>query len=1033
MNRSAAILRIFFLAVPTCAFGCTGDGGSVAPPAPASVLVEGYEGPLHTIGERVQLSARLLDESGAVMTGQSFTWSTTDGTVVAVDNFGLVTVVGAGTARVEARASGVTGSVEVSVEFVATAIIARSGVGQTALVGQALASPLSVEVQDATGSPLVGHEVRFEVVSGAGSLSVETPVTDLSGLASTVWTLGTSSSVAHTLTARAGAQVVEFAATALPDVPASFAAEAGEGQIGPAGETLPSPLVVGLRDRFGNGVPDIEVLWTVDPESGVLSGAQTRTDVQGQAVVAWTLEAHAGSKEAVAEAEGFAPVAFRATATPNGVIEGTVRVAGPDTGLRAGAKEAAEGSKRSTAIAAMDHLAGSSSSSSVRYVPGELLVRMRRSFAAAADGQGAIVRDLRAADLRARTLRAQVLAAEDRILEPIGVIPVLNTLKVRVPTDLDLSEAESLLLEDPRVESVSRNWLYRRHAETYPSPEPLYPRQAWHLETLELSQAWKITRGDPNVIVAILDTGVRFDHPDVAENLTSDGFDFVSASFSTSCDGEEIDIAGDGDGRDEDPTDPASWLYNPSEACPEGIEAEGSHGLHVTGTVVAADDNGGGVGVAPQARVRPVRVLGVTGGAPSDDLANGILYAAGLPADGGELGPVQTSSAQVISMSWGAPLPDPLLESAIQAAHAEGLLLIASAGNGNSTAVQYPSAYEEVVAVSAVSARGIRSSYSNRGAHIEIAGPGGELSLGRSHGVTSTTWRFSGDTPSHASWHGTSMAAPHVAGVAALLFAQNPARSGEDVRAILRTWATDAGPVGRDDRYGYGVVNAYDALTEGQGLPGDVWVELRDADTGEVVAVERAGESGAFRFEGLPDGRYALFGGRDEFGDGSIGQPPRRWGTLGGVDAPATLEFDGAAVRDGSFFIGFPGEVEPNDSPQEAAPLPLGGYLNAALDNGGDADVFRIEVGLPGRYEFETRGWLGACGFAEGADTVMELLDASEASLALNDDVDTEGDNLCSKVVSDLAPGTYYLRVTPWDSRSSAAGAYRILARPLFP
>src|SRR5206468_1970742 len=157
------------------------------------------------------------------------------------------------------------------------------------------------------------------------------------------------------------------------------------------------------------------------------------------------------------------------------------------------------------------------------------------------------------------------------------------------------------------------------------------------------------------------------------------------------------------------------------------------------------------------------------------DIAQGVLYAAGLPADDGAGGTVQaTSGARIINMSLGGPSGTTDLANAVTAATNAGSLIVAAAGNAGTSAPNYPAAYPEVLSVSAVGPDGLLASYSSYGSTVDIAAPGGDFADGdATFGIASTVWNFTTSTASYEVFQGTSMAAPHVSGVAALILAQN--------------------------------------------------------------------------------------------------------------------------------------------------------------------------------------------------------------------------------------------------------------------
>ncbi|HET9707873.1 MAG TPA: DVUA0089 family protein, partial [Gemmatimonadales bacterium] len=492
------------------------------------------------------------------------------------------------------------------------------------------------------------------------------------------------------------------------------------------------------------------------------------------------------------------------------------------------------------------------------------------------------------------------------------------------------------------------------------------------------------------------------------------------------CGGGHISNAGDGDGYDADPTMPADYGYDEKNSCVKGLTTSGDHGLHVAGTIGAVGGDGVGTsGIDWSVRIRPVRVIGVGGSGSFYDIAQGILYAAGLPADNGKGGTVQApSAARVINVSLGGPSGSSALHNAVIAATNAGSLVIAAAGNDGSTTALYPAAYPEALAVSAVGPDGQLASYSTHGSAIDIAAPGGDVTDGGgSYGVMSSVWNFVTNAPAYDSWDGTSMATPHVTGVAALLLAQNPSLTAAQLRSRLTTWAVDAGPTGPDNLYGAGIVNARNSLTQSFAPPSQLYALLYDATTGRLVA-QVPTANGTYSFSGLDDGSYLVYGGADENGDGQVAVAGRPWGTLGGTATPTPVTVNGAGTYGASFAVAQPVELEPNNTIAQANPLAMPGTLTGTLSTASDVDVVRVQIAQPGTYTFETAAQNGACGFALEANTELALEDASGGVIASNDDINAAALNYCSRITATLAPGVYYAAVTGWT-----AGRYRLTAR----
>lgn len=330
-------------------------------------------------------------------------------------------------------------------------------------------------------------------------------------------------------------------------------------------------------------------------------------------------------------------------------------------------------------------------------------------------------------------------------------------------------------------------------------------RYQWHYPVINLPQAWDITVGDPSVVVAVIDTGVFLDHPDLQGQLTDDGFNFISSS----------EISGGGDGIGPSPDDPGNSARIGSSAW---------HGTHVAGIIGAAmNNNEGGTGVAPSSRVMPLRALGESGGTAYDVLQS-VRYAAGFENDSGLL---PQKRADIINLSLGGSGFSQFAQSLYRQVHDAGIFVVAAAGNSNSGEPMYPASYDGVISVSATDFDGNRAPYSNRGPYVDVAAPGGNLAAdanndGYSDGVLSSvaTIEQGQRVGNYALYQGTSMAAPHVAGVLALMKAVYPELTPDEFSSLLASGAITSVEegTGRDDLFGYGLIDAYLAVSAAQAL-----------------------------------------------------------------------------------------------------------------------------------------------------------------------------------------------------------------------
>lgn len=314
--------------------------------------------------------------------------------------------------------------------------------------------------------------------------------------------------------------------------------------------------------------------------------------------------------------------------------------------------------------------------------------------------------------------------------------------------------------------------------------------------------AWDITTGN-GVTVAVIDTGYR-NHVDLNSKILP-GYDFIA----------DATMGNDGNGRDADAQDPGDWTA--ANECYSGSPASNSswHGTHVAGTVAAESNNSQGVaGVAWDADILPVRVLGKCGGYTSD-IADGIIWSAGGSVSGV---PANANPAEVLNLSLGGSGSCPsTTQSAINSARANGATVVVAAGNSNANAANYtPASCDGVVTVASVNRNASRAYYSNYGSVVDLAAPGGETTVS-SNGVLSTL-NSGSSTPgsdNYSFYQGTSMAAPHVAGVAALMYAVNPSITPDEVEADLVSTARSF--AGSCSQCGSGLVDAEAAVLAAQG------------------------------------------------------------------------------------------------------------------------------------------------------------------------------------------------------------------------
>lgn len=336
-------------------------------------------------------------------------------------------------------------------------------------------------------------------------------------------------------------------------------------------------------------------------------------------------------------------------------------------------------------------------------------------------------------------------------------ILVLNAVRVYVQSSREYAFVAAMKSK-PRVKYVERNYIYT----AVHIPNDPYWDDQWGMRIIQADSAWDIHKGKSSVIVAIIDTGIEYTHDDLSEHYMSLGYDWVN--------------------EDNDPMD------------------DNGHGTHCAGIAGAIMDNSIGVVGVAQVSLMAEKVLNAYGGGTADNIAQGIIHAA-------------AAGAAVISISLGGPESIVLRKACSLAWSVFGSILVGAAGNSNTSTPLYPAAYPEVIAVSATDRYDEKASYSNYGDWIELSAPGGD-------GEDYHDWILSTYLDNNYTWLlGTSMATPHVSGLAALVWSYNYSLTNQQLREHLRNTADDLGDPSKDPYYGYGRINAYKALNE-LGPPG---------------------------------------------------------------------------------------------------------------------------------------------------------------------------------------------------------------------
>lgn len=467
------------------------------------------------------------------------------------------------------------------------------------------------------------------------------------------------------------------------------------------------------------------------------------------------------------------------------------------------------------------------------FAPDNLQKTADRSVTSPAYKPGEVIVKYRSGISRISTQQVEPgLIIQDKLESRNGEI-----VKYKISSGKSVTEMIDSLRQRGDVEWVEPNYILKVSkipTDPYYSIHP-QPSTQWGPVYCNLEAAWDLATGSDSIKVAVLDTGIIPDHPDLEDNLDlAEGADFVGGADNQPVEDYQL--------TDDDPTD---------ESPLHSIYVDGSHGTHVSGIIGAVSNNNEGIaGINWNISLLPIRVLGADGNGTSWDIAEGIYYA----IDRG---------ANIINLSLGRTSinsgESQLERDALQAADSAGLLIFAAAGN-NGSAVDFPARYPEAIAVGAINYDRELASYSNTGPEIELVAPGGGSS-----GSIYSTWGYyeNGQTvSSYTFMEGTSMATPHVSGIAALMLAYGIPTS--QVRARLQNTAVDLGSEGKDDSYGFGLVDAYAALLDEKLSNPEVFLaEMVSGEyyykSGEVTA----GSDGSFSLSNLLAGEYSLVGWRD--------------------------------------------------------------------------------------------------------------------------------------------------------------------------
>lgn len=413
----------------------------------------------------------------------------------------------------------------------------------------------------------------------------------------------------------------------------------------------------------------------------------------------------------------------------------------------------------------------------------------------------------------------------------------------------DQAFKKSAASQSPEVEYIENNLKLYAFAE--PNDEFFTPPYNWNYNMLNLQKAWDVKKGNHDIIVAVLDTGISIDHEDLKDNLyLVPGCDLID--------------------KDDDPSD---TKYDEKEG-----DVIFSHGTHVAGIISAVTDNKKGIaGVAWNVKIMPIRVLDSKGEGTADVIAEGINLAV-------------EKKANVINLSLGITRKQPgddgtkVLTDAIDNAIANGITVVAAAGNDSKPIVAFPANHTPVIAVSALDHSGFKAPYSNYGSEIDFCAPGGgepnPLSIldWVAKTILSTIYFKDDNTNDYTFMIGTSMAAPHISGLAALLYSKNPTITPTQVEENLKNGCIDLGAKEKDSHYGHGLPDAYTVLTGGIPLMANVKVFIGTSDGTIISNLQHVGASGSFTLSDLSPGTYTICAFEDTDNDNVVDTGVEKFG-----------------------------------------------------------------------------------------------------------------------------------------------------------
>ena len=346
-----------------------------------------------------------------------------------------------------------------------------------------------------------------------------------------------------------------------------------------------------------------------------------------------------------------------------------------------------------------------------------------------------------------KQLNEQEILAVQKEINGVMLRKLDSTVMFRSNT-MSTKELIDYFTRKDNVDFAEPNYLYMQN-QIEPPNDFLYTEQyQWNLPVIQTEAGWDLTQGDEDIVIAVVDTGVDLNHPDLKNRLTK-GYNVLENN------------------------------HHPDD--------DNGHGTHVAGIIASETNNHEGVaGITWFNKIMPIKAMEAGGYGTTFDIAKGIVWAVDHGAD-------------VINLSLGNYQPSALMKKAVDYAYQKNVVLIAAAGNDNTDQPSYPAAYKEVIGVSAISYNGERASFSNFGDYIDVSAPGVQ--------IPSTYFN-----QQYASLSGTSMASPHVSGLAGLILSANPNLKNTEVIKIIKNSAYDLGERGTDREFGHGLIDIQNAL-----------------------------------------------------------------------------------------------------------------------------------------------------------------------------------------------------------------------------